>query len=178
MIEDAWDVACRANVRHGRRFEPHLPVRYRQDVHALFAEIQVRTRWFLACTRAASSVASCDTNYKAYLPTPRLFKLHGDLSERGIREFVSSHADYRRLMVCSLACVYRHMLSVHFWGCAVVWRQLRDVGCTSFLRYLATNFSFLFYGHSLEDKDLLATLDNLAEIYGTEVAASTNVAWY
>ena len=39
MIEDAWDVACRANVRHGRRFEPHLPVRYRQDVHALFAEM-------------------------------------------------------------------------------------------------------------------------------------------
>ena len=63
-------------------------------------------------------------------------------------------------------------------GACCVWRQLRDVGCTSFLRYLATNFSFLFYGHSLEDKDLLATLDNLAEIYGTEVAASTNVAWY
>ena len=119
MIEDAWDVACRANVRHGRRFEPHLPVRYRQDVHALFAEIQVRALWFLACTRAASSVASCDTNYKAYLPTPRLFKLHGDLSERGIREFVSSHADYRRLMVRSVASVYRHMLSVTSGG--VLW---------------------------------------------------------
>ena len=41
--------------------------------------------------------------------------------------------------------------------------------CLHFLRHMAANYSFLFYGHSLEDKDLLATLDAMVESFGQEV---------
>lgn len=103
-----------------RRGHDRLPVRYRRDVPQLFAEL------------------------KAGLRVPRLFKLHGDVSDRGRDEFVGGHADYRRLMV-------------------------RDVATAQLLKGLSSQYSFLFYGVSLTDKDVLAVLDDMIETFGGEV---------
>jgi len=75
---------------------------------------------------------------------PPLFKLHGDFSEEGKDEFVFGHADYRHLMV-------------------------RDVDARALLAHLAGEYSFLFYGTSLTDPDVLATLDAVHEALGPAV---------
>lgn len=71
---------------------------------------------------------------------PRLFKMHGDIGAGG-DEFVGGHSDYRKVMI-------------------------RDVAGMHLLRYLCSNHSILFYGHSLTDKDLLATFDDMIESFG------------
>jgi hypothetical protein len=61
----------------------------------------------------------------------------------GAREFTSSHADYRRIAV-------------------------RDVAAMSLMRHLASTCSFMFFGYSLQDRDLLATLDEIFETFGAD----------
>ena len=104
-----------------RRFwGPTLPVRYRSDVHQLYAEMQTG------------------------LVPLRLLKLHGDFTKKGSAEFVAGHSDYRSLMV-------------------------RDTGINQLLRHLGTAYSFLFFGYSLSDSDLLASLDSIVELFGDHV---------
>jgi hypothetical protein len=76
---------------------------------------------------------------KAGLRPPPLLKLHGDF-ERG-EEFVLGHSDYRRLMA-------------------------RDVDARALVRYLSSEYSWLFYGTSLTDPDVLGTLDEVHETLG------------
>lgn len=81
---------------------------------------------------------------KAGIQPARIFKLHGDFTPRGRREFVSGHGDYRKLLV-------------------------RDVGCLQLLRHLCSSYSLLFYGYSLSDRDLLESLDDMIESFGSEI---------
>lgn len=127
LLETAWeylvtehDTASKQppeGIKRGHRNE--LPVRYRADVPHLFAEMK-----------------------SGGVHAPRLFKSHGDWSERGRAEFVASHADYRKLMSSNAPAL-------------------------QFLRHLATSASILFYGCSLTDRDLLACLDDMVETYGS-----------
>lgn len=94
--------------------------------------------------RYRADVAQAFAELKAGARVPALYKLHGDFSKRGTPEFVGGHADYRKLMT-------------------------RDVASLQFMRYVSANFSLLFYGASLEDKDLLACLDDIVETLGAEV---------
>lgn len=80
---------------------------------------------------------------KAGIRPGPLLKLHGDLGARS-DEFVLGHGDYRRLMT-------------------------RDVELRSLIRWLASEYSFLFYGTSLTDPDLLAWLDETHESLGHAV---------
>ena len=82
------------------------------------------------------------TRLSEYEAAPLLLKIHGDFSEKGRREFVAGHASYRSMKTSNAAA--------------------RDM-----LRYLATRFSFLFYGTSLTDSDLLAILDDCMEVFGS-----------
>jgi hypothetical protein len=70
---------------------------------------------------------------------PPLLKLHGDFTETGFKELVLSHADYRAIMV-------------------------RDISMNELLRQIASEYSLLFLGTSLRDRDLLGILD---EVSGT-----------
>lgn len=80
---------------------------------------------------------------KAGIRPGPLMKLHGDLGKRS-DEFVLGHGDYRRLMT-------------------------RDVELRSLIRWLASEYSFLFYGTSLTDPDVLAWLDETHESLGHAV---------
>jgi hypothetical protein len=125
-LEWAWkhlnsldEISSGLDVEYMRRLSALLPVRYRSDVSQFFAEIRTE------------------------LLPPRVFKLHGDFTDKGKKEFVADHADYRRLIV-------------------------RDISSLSMLRYMSTTYSFLFYGYSLQDKDLLGILDEIVETLGIE----------
>ena len=77
------------------------------------------------------------------MPIPVL-KLHGDFTERGRGELVAGHAQYRRVI-------------------------FREVGFLGLLRHFCARYSFLFYGCSLSDKDLLGVLDDTKESLGPEI---------
>jgi hypothetical protein len=72
---------------------------------------------------------------------PPLLKLHGDFTETGFKELVLSHADYRAIMV-------------------------RDISMNELLRQIASEYSLLFLGTSLRDRDLLGILDEVSEGLG------------
>lgn len=94
-----------------------MPVRFREDVHLFYAELKSQRR------------------------PPMLLKLHGDFTERGRKELVLSHADYRAVMV-------------------------RDISLNELLRQMSSEYSFLFIGTSLRDRDLLGILDEVSEGLG------------
>jgi len=73
---------------------------------------------------------------------PPLLKLHGDFTETGFKELVLSHADYRAIMV-------------------------RDISMNELLRQIASEYSLLFFGTSLRDRDLLGILDEVSGMWLT-----------
>ena len=77
-----------------------------------------------------------------YDSAPLLLKLHGDWTEKGRKEFVLGHSSYRSMKKSNKAS--------------------RDL-----LQYVATQHSFLFYGTSLSDDDLLSVLDDTLESFGS-----------
>lgn len=111
----------------------HLPVRHK----GLYME--QRQNSLLRIFRR--DIKRLRAHLQSQTDVPALVKLHGDISQRGMAEFVSSHEDFRRL-------VHGDMMTMQM------------------LKMLSSDYSLMFYGFGLEDQDVLAGLDQAIEVVG------------
>ncbi|XP_062508684.1 uncharacterized protein LOC134184929 [Corticium candelabrum] len=96
------------------------------------------------CVRFRRNIQQVYAELRSDVRPTRLLKLHGDFTENGKKEVIAGHADYRQLMV-------------------------RDVAFNRFMQHISSHYNLLFYGCSLTDPDMLATLDGMVESLGSEV---------
>lgn len=90
--------------------------------------------------RYRSDAQRVHAELRAGVRPPVLWKIHGDLAA-GRSEFVMGHRDYRRLVA-------------------------RDLDSRALLGLLVAEYSLLFFGHSLQDPDVLGVLDEAHETLG------------